>query len=381
MAREEARIFTSVWDDKDFLAMTSGPQRLYLFLLSQPDLSYCGVIALRERRWSSKAKGLTREAIESDLAILAGNPSANPSGNPSGNPSLDPPRNPFLIVDENTEEVFVRSLIRRDGIWKIPNLLKAARESARLIQSLQIRDALLAELYRLPLHESDSPHVRRVLADFIADLGGEMPTRAANPSGNPSGNPSAKGSGNPSPNPSQGKGVRGKGSISPSVTPTGSSFVSEPSDSDATPAPDADTAQATPPPREDVERICAHLADHIQANGSKRPTITQEWRDAARLMIDKDGRTEDQIRAAIDWSQADEFWRANILSMPKLRKQYDQLRLQASRAPGNGHARPRGQSQNAQNLSAARERAIEAEIRMGLRPTPTHKIAQGEIVQ
>lgn len=81
--------------------------------------------------------------------------------------------------------------------------------------------------------------------------------------------------------------------------------------------------------RDDVERLCQHLADRVEANGSKRPTIGKEWRDAARLMLDRDGRTEQQIHAAIDWCQDDGFWRANVRSMPTLRKQYDQLRLKA----------------------------------------------------
>ncbi|MCB9377109.1 MAG: helix-turn-helix domain-containing protein [Microthrixaceae bacterium] len=84
--------------------------------------------------------------------------------------------------------------------------------------------------------------------------------------------------------------------------------------------------------REDVERLCIRLADAIAANGSKRPTITKAWRDAARRLIDLDGRTETQIAAAIDWCQDDEFWRTNVLSMPTLRKQYDRLRLAAQRA-------------------------------------------------
>lgn len=86
--------------------------------------------------------------------------------------------------------------------------------------------------------------------------------------------------------------------------------------------------------RPDVERICTHLADRIEANGSKRPRITKTWRTAARLLLDKDGRTEGQVIAAIDWCQNHEFWRANVLSMPKLREKYDQLRLQATRQPG-----------------------------------------------
>jgi hypothetical protein len=84
--------------------------------------------------------------------------------------------------------------------------------------------------------------------------------------------------------------------------------------------------------REDVEKICRHLADRIEDNGSKRPSITKGWRDAARLMLDKDGRTEEEIHGAIEWCQNDQFWRGNVLSLPKLRDKYDQMRLQAQRA-------------------------------------------------
>jgi hypothetical protein len=92
--------------------------------------------------------------------------------------------------------------------------------------------------------------------------------------------------------------------------------------------------------RDDVARLCDHLADRIAEDGSKRPTVSKGWHDAARLMLDKDGRTEADIHAAIDWCQDHAFWRANILSMPKLREKYDQLRKQAAseQAKGGGTA-------------------------------------------
>lgn len=92
-----------------------------------------------------------------------------------------------------------------------------------------------------------------------------------------------------------------------------------------------DEDQIKPPLRADVELLCVHLADRIEGNGSKRPNITGKWRDAARLLLDKDGRTVEQVIRAIDWCQTDDFWRSNILSMPKLREKYDQLRLAAQR--------------------------------------------------
>lgn len=81
--------------------------------------------------------------------------------------------------------------------------------------------------------------------------------------------------------------------------------------------------------RPEVEELCNLLADCIEANGSKRPTITDRWRDAARLLLDRDGRTTEQVAWIIQWSQTDEFWRGNILSMPTLRRQFDRLRLKA----------------------------------------------------
>lgn len=83
-----------------------------------------------------------------------------------------------------------------------------------------------------------------------------------------------------------------------------------------------------------AEGLCKLLADLIVANGSKRPTITKQWLDACRLLIDKDGRSPKQVENMIHWCQeVSTFWPANIMSMPKLRERYDQMRLQAMDGP------------------------------------------------
>lgn len=81
--------------------------------------------------------------------------------------------------------------------------------------------------------------------------------------------------------------------------------------------------------REDVQRLCELLADLIEGNGSKRPKITKTWTDSARRMIDVDEREPDRAANLIRWSQANAFWRKNILSMTTFREKYDQLRLAA----------------------------------------------------
>lgn len=89
--------------------------------------------------------------------------------------------------------------------------------------------------------------------------------------------------------------------------------------------------------REDVLELCTHLADRVERNIGERPTIGVKWLDAARLMLDNDGRSVDQVRKAIDWCQDDSFWYCRILSMPKLREKYITLREQAwGNKSGNG---------------------------------------------
>jgi len=111
----------------------------------------------------------------------------------------------------------------------------------------------------------------------------------------------------------------------------------------ATPDGDADDAAQAPlleagvgvkpsqeQKREDVEQLCELLAGLIVKNGSPRaPVINKGWRDAARLLLDRDKRPLREVRYVIEWCQRDEFWRTNILSMPTLRKQYDRLVMRA----------------------------------------------------
>ena len=64
MARGHGRILTSIWEDGDFLDLDEREQRLYLFLISQPNLNHAGLLDLTLRRWSRKARGLTSAELE-----------------------------------------------------------------------------------------------------------------------------------------------------------------------------------------------------------------------------------------------------------------------------------------------------------------------------
>jgi len=92
------------------------------------------------------------------------------------------------------------------------------------------------------------------------------------------------------------------------------------------------TSSAICVPEDTVAADLANLlADLIEGNGSKRPSVTGRWVTAIDRMIRIDGRTPEQVENAMRWAQASDFWSANILSPDKLRKHYDRMRLQAQR--------------------------------------------------
>lgn len=77
-------------------------------------------------------------------------------------------------------------------------------------------------------------------------------------------------------------------------------------------------------------QLALRLFNRIKENdpNHKQPNL-QKWANDVRLMIEKDKREEKQITYLIDWTQQDSFWKSNILSISKLRKQFDQLKLKA----------------------------------------------------
>jgi hypothetical protein len=105
-----------------------------------------------------------------------------------------------------------------------------------------------------------------------------------------------------------------------------------------------DSAESTATPREDVQEVIDHLMAALKANDVRKAKSSKAWEDAARLMIDKDGYTVEQIKWITDWATNNHFWKGNILSMPKLREKFDQLKIQAVEE-ANGGGRKSGSEQ------------------------------------
>ena len=126
MAREYAKIFVSIWDDPDFMTLTPPAQALYFRLLTDAKLSMCGVADWRPNRIAKSSAGSTATSIRTAAAELE--------------------RHRFVVTDDDTEEILLRSFVRRDGVLKSPNLVKSMVAAWRATGSLKIRSAVSAEV-------------------------------------------------------------------------------------------------------------------------------------------------------------------------------------------------------------------------------------------
>lgn len=123
MARTHARILTSIWSNRDFLALTPGAQRMYLLALSQPGVAPCGVVSFTPKRWATLGNGSTVRTVIKEVEELQSRR--------------------FVAVDLDTEELLIRSFAKNDGVLKQPNMRIAMWRSAGEVVSDAIREGFV----------------------------------------------------------------------------------------------------------------------------------------------------------------------------------------------------------------------------------------------
>lgn len=125
MARTHARIYVDIWLDAKFCDRSARAQRLFLLLVSQPDLSPCGTLTYAPGRWAMLARDTKADGIAAALAELVADG--------------------YVLVDELTAEVWIRSFLRWDGVLSQPNVALAALNAAGRVFSPTIRGAIDAD--------------------------------------------------------------------------------------------------------------------------------------------------------------------------------------------------------------------------------------------
>lgn len=129
MANAAGMLKESIWRDKDFRALPRTAQATYAELISQKELDRAGVQPLQVTKWAKGCDEITEADIQADLKVLE--------------------ERRFVFVDEDTDELFIRSYMRHCEVVRYPNILKNAIRCAGLVASEKIRRELAAELRRL----------------------------------------------------------------------------------------------------------------------------------------------------------------------------------------------------------------------------------------
>jgi len=94
------------------------------------------------------------------------------------------------------------------------------------------------------------------------------------------------------------------------------------------------TSKPLPPEASRLGDVLANLIfqnnpKHSELNGKRESTIAR-WADDIDKLNRLDGQSWEDIERIIAWSQADDFWKLNILSGKKLREKFNQLMPKAN---------------------------------------------------
>jgi len=69
------------------------------------------------------------------------------------------------------------------------------------------------------------------------------------------------------------------------------------------------------------------LRNDSEAKVPRTESQKMKWANQFCLLVEKDKRPIEEVKAVLEWCEADSFWKGNILSAGKLRKKYPELRL------------------------------------------------------
>lgn len=133
--RQYALIHRAILDDPSWRCLTRSQQNLYLLLLLNLSTNLCGVVDWRPKKLAVNASDMTVETIEADAVVLE--------------------KKLYIVRDEDTDEVLIRSFLRNDAPLKSSKTAIAVRSSYTDTASSKLRGVIVFELQRLYKEQRD----------------------------------------------------------------------------------------------------------------------------------------------------------------------------------------------------------------------------------
>jgi len=193
VAREHANIRLDMWGDADWRALSRDAQWLYELLLTHPDTNRAGVSDWRPGRLAKMAAGTTADDIRRIAAELE--------------------QRFFVVIDEDTEEILVRSYVKYDGVLKQPNMTVTMVNDWAGVASSRLRAVVAFEVQKVKAARPDMPAWRLERIETL------MGTQGIDVRSNPSADPRVDPSVDPKPKAS----VRGPSTSTSTSTSTNAS--------------------------------------------------------------------------------------------------------------------------------------------------------------
>lgn len=276
MPREFAQIKLAIWADDDWRDLSPLARYLYLTLLTSPSLTHCGVADWRPARIAA-LNGMTPDDVEHYGAELI--------------EAL------YLVVDEESEEVLIRSFVRNDGLMKQPKMAVAMASAHAAVASQEIRGVIVHELKRL---REDIPTLSGWGSERATQLLG---LRSVDPSTYPLGKGSRKGNRTPI-----GKGST-KGCPTPAPTPTPNILAPSELDEVGDNPPPADAA--SPPASKSKRKPAKPLPADWRPTEDHLTRCRSAGIDPAHELAKFRAHAEANDRRQVNWNAAFTQWLLN----------------------------------------------------------------------
>lgn len=129
MARDHTRVNIDIWGDDEFRDLPVDAQNLYWTLWTSPERTYCGGHWWHAGKLSQFAEDWSVGRVEHAGGVLA--------------------ERLFLVIDEPVEECLLRSWIKHDGLWKVPNMAVSMANARAAMASKVCRGVVVHEVKKL----------------------------------------------------------------------------------------------------------------------------------------------------------------------------------------------------------------------------------------
>jgi hypothetical protein len=135
VSRQFGKTHIKRWNKPEWVALSVTAQWLYDALVSNANLSPCGVMDWKPKVMKKNAGALTLDVLDAAMDELR--------------------QGLFVVLDEDVDELLIRSFIRNDVDLSNKNMMVSAMKAWQRVGSMELKQVIIFELGRLRAENPD----------------------------------------------------------------------------------------------------------------------------------------------------------------------------------------------------------------------------------